>query len=74
MIDWETFAIRFSKELERLGVSDQEARFVGFDAADERIFPLLASLPDGAGVEAFYKFLGADFAELEKREREGLTR
>ncbi len=69
-MEWDEFAVRFGAELKRLGVSDQDARFLGFDSADERIFALISVLPDGAGTEAFYSLLGADFAELQKQESE----
>lgn len=67
-MDWDEFSARFAAELERLGVSDRDARFLGFDSADERIFHFLAALPDGAGADAFYAFLGADLGELKKQE------
>ena len=68
---WEEFSDRFGSELRRLGVTDGEARFLGFDSPDERVFEFLALLPDDAGVEAFYKHLGADFDELVKGEGQG---
>ena len=70
-MDWEEFSVRFASELKRLGVDDREARFLGFDSPDERIFGFLALLPDGAGTEAFYRHLGADFGELSKQEENG---
>jgi hypothetical protein len=69
-MDWDKFSARFAAELKRLGVSDQDARFLGFDSPDEWIFDFLAALPDGAGAEAFYAFLGADLGELRKQEDE----
>jgi hypothetical protein len=70
LIDWEEFSIRFGVELRRLGVSDREARFLGFDSPDERVFELLALLTDNIGVEALYNHLGADYNELVRRESE----
>jgi hypothetical protein len=67
-MDWDEFSARFAVELERLGVSDRDARFLGFDSPDERIFDFLAGLPDGAGAGALYAFLGADLVELRKQE------
>lgn len=72
-MDWDEFAERFGAELRRLGVSDEEARFVGFDAPDARLFDLLAIIPDGAGVENFYRMLGADYGELVRREAERMS-
>ena len=69
-MEWDEFAIRFGAELKRLGVSDEDARFLGFDAADERSLELLSALPDDVGAEAFYAFLGADLSELQKQEGE----
>ena len=70
-MDWEEFSVRFAVELQRLGVKDHDARFLGFEMPDERLFELLSILPDGAGTYAFYRHLGADFDELEKQEAEG---
>jgi hypothetical protein len=72
-VDWDEFAERFGAELRRLGVSDQEARFLGFDAPDARLFHILSILPDGAGVEDFYRVLGADYGELVRREAEPMS-
>jgi hypothetical protein len=69
-MEWEEFTTRFGAELHRLGISDQEARFLGFDEPDERLFEVLALLPDRAGAAAFYAHLGADLAELERQEAE----
>jgi len=69
-MEWNEFSARFGAEIKRLGVSDRDARFVGFESADERIFEILSTFPDGIGAEAFYALLGADFAELQKRENE----
>ena len=71
LIDWEMFSARFGAELSRLGVTDREARFLGFDSPDERVFEFLALLPDNVGAEALYRHLGADFNELVRRESEG---
>lgn len=67
---WDEFATRFGLELKRLGVSDHDARFLGFDSPDERVFEFLALLPDNVGAEAFYRHLGGDFNELVRRESE----
>jgi hypothetical protein len=67
-MDWEEFSARFGLELKRLGVSDRDARFLGFDEPDPRVFELLSLLPDNVGVEAFYRHLGADFNELLRQE------
>jgi hypothetical protein len=69
-MDWDEFAQRFGAELKRLGVSNEDARFLGFDSPDPRIFDLLAKLPDGVGADSFYSFLGADLAELKRQELE----
>ncbi len=65
---WDEFSARLGAEIKRLGVSDRDARFLGFDSPDERIIELLSELPDGVGAEAFYAFLGANFRELQKPE------
>lgn len=51
-------------------MSDHEARFLGFDSPDARIFDVLSTLPDGVGVAEFYRLLGAEYAELVRREGE----
>jgi len=55
-----------------LGISEREARFLGFDGFDAALFDHLAKLPDGAGAATFYTHLGADFDDLQRKEKEWL--
>ena len=67
-LDWKEFTTRLAAELSRLGISDRDARFLGFDAPEVALFDHLAQLPDGAGAAEFYAHLGADFNELQRDE------
>jgi hypothetical protein len=69
-LDWTEFSNRLGAELRRLGISDHDARFLGFDAPTAALFDHLAQLPDGAGAAKFYAHLGGDFDELQRQEAE----
>ena len=73
-MDQNAFDSRLASELRRLGITDHEARFLGFDGFDATLFDQLAKLPDGAGAAAFYTYLGADFNRLQREEKEWLER
>jgi hypothetical protein len=67
-LDWTEFTTRLAAELRRLGISDRDARFLGFDVPEAALFDHLAQLPDGAGAAKFYAHLGSDFNELQREE------
>jgi hypothetical protein len=69
-MEWDEFLTRVGTELKRLGLSERDARFLGFEEPSVELLEELATLPDGMGPEAFYQYLGNDFLLLQKQEKQ----
>jgi hypothetical protein len=72
-MDWDEFIQRTTAELRRLGLSDRDGRFIGYDKPNEDFLSELAELPDGLGAVGFYNHFGVDMAKLERDEEAWLS-
>jgi hypothetical protein len=72
-MEWPEFFETFASEMRRLGLSESDMRFFGFDEPNPALFESLRTLPDGAGVEIVFRHLGADWNELVRQEKEWRT-
>jgi hypothetical protein len=73
-ISQEEFLARLVAEFTRLGISEHEARFLGFGGGFySEFFDELVKLPDGAGARGFYRHIGGDYDQAERDEADLLA-